>query len=464
MESRLSQPKQIESGQFKASESNLVESRLSRSSEPKRIRLDAEADQIDWIQKEKKAHDLRINKKREELTSAREIAVRQRARETDAFTKQKKAAGTLTARTETWIESAKASEALLQSKCTALTTAFASYSEACPFSGKELGTLKQVNQSEEIWKVPAKQPLVQLEKTVIPRIAVYSKELEAAAKRLQAMIKEAVSDLEQHRSGIDELWESYVEVYEKYLNCLHSGSMVTADPLIAGRKYVLAVENLRVHERKFTEVMEGVFDEIEVLDRRRIDGLKDILEDYYTMEREILNLMLLVNEDTVKLLRGISGEKDVGDYLRGGDFNKNEGKESVFRNEQNVSEDNEVSIQAQETNELDGDLQRPGKFVRSNWYDTYVILASTGYFYQFESRKAIEPKLSFRVTSEAVVKLHDKPDLLAFSISVPDTSFFGSSDRPINYVFRTSGQEELVKWLTVLEKHVKNAPLPNSIQ
>jgi hypothetical protein len=66
--------------------------------------------------------------------------------------------------------------------------------------------------------------------------------------------------------------------------------------------------------------------------------------------------------------------------------------------------------------------------------------------------------MSLVLTKEVTVKHSPEVDMLSFTVSAPDTSFFSIRNRN-EYKFRTSSQEELVKWLSIISKHIKNSPI-----
>jgi hypothetical protein len=63
-----------------------------------------------------------------------------------------------------------------------------------------------------------------------------------------------------------------------------------------------------------------------------------------------------------------------------------------------------------------------------------------------------------RLDSEVKIKHSPESDLLAFALYVPDNSFFGLSG-PNQHRFKTSSQEELVRWMSLISEHIKNTPL-----
>eukprot|EP00475_Leptophrys_vorax_P019323 TRINITY_DN2638_c1_g1_i2.p1 TRINITY_DN2638_c1_g1~~TRINITY_DN2638_c1_g1_i2.p1 ORF type:complete len:613 (-),score=143.46 TRINITY_DN2638_c1_g1_i2:133-1971(-) len=412
-----------------------------------------------WVREHKKLHQSWVSGKLTSLERMRAITEQQRNRELSNIKKQISASAELVKRMEIWCSSSKASQAfLLRRKQILLGYVDNSLSHAIPVSAKEVGTMKEYCDASTIWQSILNQSVIRIDCDVFPRMNILIKDLESAYKRLQQVIKNSISEIEGKIDTLNVLWNGYYQVHSEYIRSLEIGTQPKVDSLIIGRKYVIGLENYRALEANFSSSMDNVFAEVQTLDRQRIETLKNIFQDFFQRENDVLKAILQVNEDSQKFASGVDPSKDLHEFLSCGlFFNDPAGKDSVFQAFQCIEEDLEVCHCLTEGMEIDGDLQRPGSLLKSNWHPTYVVVSSSGTLYQFENRKSYEPILSLTLNKEVAVK--PEVDQLAFTVTAPDTSFFAFTNRPLQFKFKTSSQEELVRWLSVISKHIKNSPI-----
>eukprot|EP00667_Euglena_gracilis_P006123 EG_transcript_6167 len=129
-------------------------------------------------------------------------------------------------------------------------------------------------------------------------------DLEGRTKAIKEDAAKAAKGLTQHVDKVNGLYKDY----QQAVSLAESGAMVEADPYIAGVQYEAALAELKDVERAFGETLSTLVQEVDRLDRSRLDTLRAILADYVQNRTKALEGVLTGLKDASLAIDAISGD------------------------------------------------------------------------------------------------------------------------------------------------------------
>eukprot|EP00467_Chlorarachnion_reptans_P018975 CAMPEP_0114499978 /NCGR_PEP_ID=MMETSP0109-20121206/7711_1 /TAXON_ID=29199 /ORGANISM="Chlorarachnion reptans, Strain CCCM449" /LENGTH=637 /DNA_ID=CAMNT_0001677593 /DNA_START=345 /DNA_END=2255 /DNA_ORIENTATION=- len=276
-----------------------------------------------------------------------------------------------------------------------------------------------------------------------------TKMLEASGKKLSKVIKTA-------RSKCMDSWVSYAKAVQERQRLEIAGKAVSRDPFVACRLYDRDVAALRKQEMQYRKEMTRLFRDFKVEDGRRIDKTQSIVLDYLLAQKAMFEDGIKFTESAIEAVKSIDREADVNEFIRQADLlvapADQKGKraaslhaDTVFEVQPPHRDPKTLSrLYAQEC-QCQGALYRQGKFLKSSWKKSHIVLSRSGFFHQFESKNAVQPEISICLR-DCQVNLAPKEDPCAFEIVEPSRGFFSVVGGPTRHCYKAESEEELVDW------------------
>ena len=248
--------------------------------------------------------------------------------------------------------------------------------------------------------------------------------------------------------------------------------------------------------------MSRLFNKIIIEDKKRIDGIKTILIDYFLAEKaKAMNHVKLI-ESSLEYIKCVDKEHDTNDFIKrfshiqqtvSASSNtslsqspsptpktiKKSVSQPIINNKSNVlidgvsstdniafnfSESETFTIHSKELSELIfddivkcGKIYRPGRIIGSNWKEIYGNVSHFGWFHAFEKKSDLKSIVSIYLKGTNVnIKDNDKRNgLFTFEITVPNASWFSLTGTPTKYCYRVDNYEDCMQWISYLKQYVK---------
>ena len=228
-------------------------------------------------------------------------------------------------------------------------------------------------------------------------------------------------------------------------------------------------------QKQYNAEMSLLLKKVVVEDKKRIDGIKSILIDYFLAEKaKAMNQVKLI-QSSLEYLKGIDKDYDSNNFMnrfshiQRDDADEKKQQQQQQREEEeeenvffNFSESETLSMHSKELSALifsdvvmHGKLYRPGGIIKSNWKPIYANITKFGWFHAFEKREDLRPivSVSLNNTSVHVKDNEPKAKVFSFEIVVPNSSWFSLTGTPTTYCYKTENAADLVEWIDALKKY-----------
>lgn len=311
-----------------------------------------------------------------------------------------------------------------------------------------------------------------------------SKQLEASGKRLSKVIKTA-------RSKCMDSWVAYAKAVQERQRLEMANKPVTRDPFVACRLYDRDVAALRKQEMQYRKEMTRLFRDFKTEDGRRIDKTQSIMLDYLLAQKAMLEDGIKFTESAIEAVKGVDREADVNEFIHQADLvlvPPSSGRhlhqahhsahlshgghvhDSKVRTPSGLVADNVFEIQPplrdpktltrlyNQECQCQGSLHRQGKYLKSSWKKTHVVLSRSGFFHQFDSKNAVQPEVSIML-KDCQVNLAPKEDPCAFEIIEASRGFSSFLGGPTRHYYKAESEEELVDWMIAIKKHIPESKI-----
>lgn len=287
-----------------------------------------------------------------------------------------------------------------------------------------------------------------------------TKQLETSGKRLSKVIKTA-------RGKCMDSWVGYAKSVQERQRLEMAGKSVSRDPFVACRLYDRDVANLRKQEMQYRKEMTRLFRDFKVEDGRRIDKTQSIMLDYLLAQKAMLEDGIKFTESAIEAVKSVDREADVKEFIRQADLlvangagpgeAKSAPADNVFEIQPPHRDPKTLSrLYAQEC-QCQGSLSRQGKYIKSSWKASHVVLSRSGFFHQFESKNAVQPEISVCLR-DCHVSLAPKQDPCAFEIVEPGRGLF-SVMGPTRHIYKADTEEQLVDWMIAIKKYTAESKI-----
>mmetsp|Transcript_4549 Transcript_4549/g.8288 ORF Transcript_4549/g.8288 Transcript_4549/m.8288 type:complete len:701 (-) Transcript_4549:289-2391(-) len=311
-----------------------------------------------------------------------------------------------------------------------------------------------------------------------------SKQLEASGKRLSKVIKTA-------RSKCMDSWVAYAKAVQERQRLEVANKPVTRDPFVACRLYDRDVAALRKQEMQYRKEMTRLFRDFKTEDGRRIDKTQSIMLDYLLAQKAMLEDGIKFTESAIEAVKGVDREADVNEFIHQADLvlvPPSSGRhlhqahhsahlshgghvhDSKVRTPSGLVADNVFEIQPplrdpktltrlyNQECQCQGSLHRQGKYLKSSWKKTHVVLSRSGFFHQFDSKNQVQPEVSIML-KDCQVNLAPKEDPCAFEIIEASRGFSSFLGGPTRHYYKAESEEELVDWMIAIKKHIPESKI-----
>jgi len=347
------------------------------------------------------------------------------------------------------------------------------YRNLTPYGGEETGTLRQACIAQGILSKSMADHYSEMRERILTdtgreasdltkNMFVNSKQLEASGKRLSKVIKTA-------RSKCMDSWVAYAKAVQERQRLELADKHVTRDPFVACRLYDRDVANLRKQEMQYRKEMTRLFRDFKVEDGRRIDKTQSIILDYLLAQKAMFEDGIKFTESAIDAVKGIDRETDVNEFIRQADLivapSDSKGKRAAALHADNVFEIQPPHrdpktlsrLYAQECH-YHGTLYRQGKFLKTTWKKSYVVLSRSGFFHQFDSKNAVQPEITICLR-DCQVNLAPKEDECAFEIVEPSRGLFSVVGGATRHYYKAESDEEFVDWMIAIKKHIPESKI-----
>merc|ERR1711933_212094 len=199
--------------------------------------------------------------------------------------------------------------------------------------------------------------------------------------------------------------------------------------------------------------MSVLFNKVVIEDKKRIDGIKTILIDYFLAEKaKAMNHVKLI-QSSLEYIKGVDKEHDTNDFIKrfahiqsnvisenqtppNSEKKKEKKAKNVLNEEQDVPQDVSFNFSESETfsmhfKELSdliftdivlcGKVYRRGRILASNWKPIHANITKFGWFHAFEKAEDLKPIVSVCLSRTSIhIKDNDQnAKLFSFEIVVP---------------------------------------------
>jgi len=336
---------------------------------------------------------------------------------------------------------------------------------------------------------------------VFSKILVSSQKYRSKLKQQMAYFEGRIRRLndqcEAETVRLNQQWNKYQNVLHRALKAQQTaaaaasspghgvGGRVMAvppiDPFLIGRGYDSAQRQYEAALREYNEEMTRLFNKMMVEDKKRIDGIKTILIDYFLAEKaKAMNHVKLI-ESSLEYIKCIDKEHDTNDFIKRFAHCQNHSPSNKATDTStttamaaapaalaatdvlfNFCESDSFRTHSQELTELirsdvvlEGKLYRPGRILSSNWKPVHGAVTKFGFFHCFTAEKEEKPTLSVPLhNTSIVIKDQDKKAALyTLEIVVPNSSWFSLTGTPTKHFYRAETAEEFAKWVATLKRY-----------
>lgn len=231
-------------------------------------------------------------------------------------------------------------------------------------------------------------------------------------------------------------------------------------------------------QSQYNEEMTRLFNKMMVEDKKRIDGIKTILIDYFLAEKaKAMNHVKLI-ESSLEYIKCVDKEHDTNDFIKRFAHCQNHSTSSntstntaiaaapaALASDEvlfNFCESESFQKHSQELTSLiqsdvvrQGKLYRPGRILSSNWKPVHGVVTKFGFFHCFEAKQDEKPTLSVPLyNTSIVIKDQDKKaKLFTLEIVVPNASWFSLTGTPTKHFYRVENGDSFVKWIATLKRY-----------
>ena len=233
--------------------------------------------------------------------------------------------------------------------------------------------------------------------------------------------------------------------------------------------------------------MTRLFNKMMVEDKKRIDGIKTILIDYFLAEKaKAMNHVKLI-ESSLEYIKCVDKEHDTNDFIKRFSHCQDHSASSSTTNNTDTLRTNvavaaapvvvasedvfnfyesesfkkhsaELTTLIHSDVLLQGKLYRPGRILSSNWKPVHGAITKFGFFHCFVTEQDAKPTLSVPLhNTSIVIKDQDKKKgLYTLEIVVPNSSWFSLTGTPTKHFYRAENGDEFRKWLATLKRFTKD--------
>eukprot|EP01084_Bolivina_argentea_P165890 288116_1 len=287
----------------------------------------------------------------------------------------------------------------------------------------------------------------------------YQTKLKQKATYFGNRIDKLNEKIEQSKTNMTREWNKYENVLNRTLKRTNTEPI---DPFLTGKGYALAQMEYAACLKEYNLEMTRLFNTIIAEDKKRIDGIKTILIDYFLAQKaKAMNHVKLI-ESSLEYIKCVDKEQDTTDFIkRFAHIQQTETDtididalaDAVADNESQVDHDIAFNFSEPEafvthSAELSqlifsdvlkrGTIYRQGRILSRSWKPIHADVTKFGFFHAFENAQDLKPIVSIALSNTTLnIKENDETNkVFTFEIVVPNASWFSLTGTPNTYTYK----------------------------
>jgi hypothetical protein len=347
------------------------------------------------------------------------------------------------------------------------------------------GSLHQVNVAVEMLNKSTIDDFQNTMNSVFSQTISSTDELDresgARLMALQTTLNAVHKSVQDSRALVSTQWSNYlitasndtllrpIAAFENGVAKVHEVQIKSKDqdPYIWARRYSSAIDKLDAEQQDYSNKVGRSFEDIRLLEGRRIDALKSTLLDYLLAEKAILQARSKCTDAALAAVSAVNSASDVQDWIarHDGALGASAASNSDVFSVPPENAEHEKQLQHLFSREIirEGDLGQFGSFFTFRVSEVSALLTSNGFLHVFANDADLEPQLSLNVQN-CRVAANPTAGRFCFTIEQPNDSFFSISGSPHTYTFKCSDDAEMQAWIEDIQSIHARACLSPSPQ